>query len=195
MKPSIKATLPFALIFAIAGCASVEEPPQGETLLAEAVVATAQGNVVGVDYENRVVKLETPDSPRGWLEVTVSEDVRNLAQVRTGDRITVDYIEAVSVTLFRPGEVEPGVDVNVAAGRAAPGERPAVAAGVETSVTGVIEKIDTANELVGVRIPDSGYRVFKVNNPAIIARLSVGDRVRASVTRAWAVGVNPGPFS
>jgi hypothetical protein len=194
MKLSIARALPVALIFGIAGCATVEEPPQGETLMADAVVVSAQGNVVGVDYENRVVKLETPDSPRGWLEVTVSEDVRNLAQVRTGDQVTVDYIEAVSVTLFRPGEVEPGVDVDVAAGRAASGERPATAAGIETSVTGTIEKIDNDNALVGVRIPDTGYKVFKVNNPAILARLSVGDQVRATVTRAWAVGVRPGPF-
>ena len=193
MKLNFATLSAVCLIATSVGCTSTPTP-EGEPLLTKAVVLSAQGNVVGVDYRDRIIKLETPDAPREWLEVAVSDDVQNLAQVRTGDRLRVEYIEAITISLFRPGDVEPGIDVNVARERAAPGERPASAAGVETSVTAVVEDVDRINELVAVRIPDGVYKVFKVSNPAVLDRLSVGDKVRATVTRAWAVGITPGPF-
>jgi hypothetical protein len=73
------------------------------------------------------------------VDVAVGDDVKNLSQVRFGDRVTVEYIEAVFVGRFRAGEAEPGVSVTVGAASAPPGARPAAAKGIEKSVTAVVE--------------------------------------------------------
>ena len=194
MKLNLTRLLIFGLIIGVSGCSTVNQSKQGEPLLTKAAVVSAQATIVGINYETREVTLEIPNKPGdNFVDVTVSDDVKNLSQIRFGDRVTVEYIEAVAVDLFRPGEVEPGVGVAVAAARAAPGTRPAAARGIEKSVTAVIEGIDKENGLVALRIPEGIYKIVKVSNPANLDRVSVGDKVRISSTRAWAVSVTPSP--
>lgn len=194
MKLNLASLLVLGAIISASGCSSVNQSTQGEPLLTKAAVVSAQATIVGVNPETREVTLEIPNKPGdNFVDVTVSDDVKNLSQIRFGDRVTVEYIEAVFVDLFRPGEAEPGVDVTVAAARADPGARPAAAKGIERSVTAVIEEIDKENELVAFRIPDGIYKIVKVRNPAILDRVSVGDKVRISFTRAWAISVTPSP--
>ena len=194
MKQNLTLLLILGLIVVFAGCSTVEQPSQGQPLLSKAAVVSAQATIVGVNYDTREVRLEIPNKPGdNFVDVTVSDDVKNLSQIRFGDRVTVEYIEAVSLDLFRPGEADPGVDVTLATGRAAPGERPAKSAGVEKSVTAIVEQIDRRNGLVALVLPDRLSKVLKVNNPAILDKVSVGDKVRTSFVRAWAIGVTPSP--
>lgn len=194
MKLRIKSLFLFGLLIGLSGCSSVSQPKQGEPLLTKAALVAAQATVVAVNQATREVTLEVPSKPGNTLvDVTVSDDVKNLSQVRLGDRVTVEYIEAVFVDLFRAGEVEPGVNVTVAAATAPPGARPAAAKGIEKSVTAVIEAIDKENELVALRIPEGIYKIVKVRNPAILEKVSVGDKVQFSFVRAWALSVTPSP--
>lgn len=194
MKLTSKSLFIFGLLIGLSGCSSVSQPKQGEPLLTKAALVAAQATVVAVNQATREVTLEVPSKPGNTLvDVTVSDDVKNLSQVRLGDRVTVEYIEAVFVDLFRAGEVEPGVNVTVAAATAPPGARPAAAKGIEKSVTAVIEAIDKENELVALRIPEGIYKIVKVRNPAILEKVSVGDKVQFSFVRAWALSVTPSP--
>ena len=194
MKLTSKSLFIFGLLIGLSGCSSVSQPKQGEPLLTKAALVAAQATVVAVNQATREVTLELPSKPGNTLvDVTVSDDVKNLSQVRLGDRVTVEYIEAVFVDLFRAGEVEPGVNVTVAAATAPPGARPAAAKGIEKSVTAVIEAIDKENELVALRIPEGIYKIVKVRNPAILEKVSVGDKVQFSFVRAWALSVTPSP--
>ena len=194
MKLTSKSLFVFGLLIGLSGCSSVSQPKQGEPLLTKAALVAAQATVVAVNYATREVALEVPNKPGNtFVDVTVSDDVKNLSQVRLGDRVTVEYIEAVLVDLFRAGEVEPGVNLTVAAATAPPGARPAAAKGIEKSVTAVIEAIDKENELVALRIPERIYKIVKVRNPAILEKVSVGDKVQFSFVRAWALSVTPSP--
>lgn len=194
MKTRLVSLFIVGLVIGVSGCSTVEQPPQGAPLLTKAAVVTAQATIVGVNYKTREVRLEIPNKPGdNFVDVAVGDDVQNLSQIRFGDRVTVKYIEAVFVDLFRPGEVEPGVSVTVGAGTAPPGQRPAAAKGIVKSVTAVIEGIDRTNDLVSLRIPEGIYKVVKVSNPEILSRVSVGDKVRISFTRALAISVTPSP--
>ena len=194
MKLTSKSLFIFGLLIGLSGCSSVSQPKQGEPLLTKAALVAAQATVVAVNYATREVTLEVPNEPGNtFVDVTVSDAVKNLSQVRLGDRVTVEYIEAVLVDLFRAGEVEPGVNLTVAAATAPPGARPAAAKGIEKSVTAVIEAIDKENELVALRIPERIYKIVKVRNPAILEKASVGDKVQFSFVRAWALSVTPSP--
>jgi Cu/Ag efflux protein CusF len=194
MKLNLTSLLVFALVVGVSGCSSVSQPRQGEPLLTKAAIVSAQATIVGINYDTREVTLEIPNKPGdNFFDVVVSDDVKNLSQIRFGDRVTVEYIEAVSVSLFRAGEAEPGVDVVVTEANAPPGARPAAATGIEKSITAVIEGIDRDNQLVALRMPDGIQKIVKVSNPATLDRVSTGDKVRISFVRAWATRVNPSP--
>jgi Cu/Ag efflux protein CusF len=182
------------LLVAVSGCSSVE--PRGEPLLTKAAVVSVQATIVRVDQQTREVTLSLPGKAGDTLvDLTVSDEVTNLDQVRPGDQVAVEYLEAVFVDRFRAGEVEPGVSVTVAVANAPAGARPAATAGIEKSVTAVIEGIDNENELVALRMPEGTYKIVKVSNPANLDRVAPGDKVRISFTRAWAISVSPSPES
>jgi hypothetical protein len=194
MKLNLTSLFIFGLIIGISGCSSINQSNQGEPLLSKAAIVSTQATVVGVNYQTREVRLEVPNKPGdNFVDLILGDDVKNLSQVRFGDQVTVQYIEAVSVDLFRAGEVEPGVGVTVAAANAPPGARPAAAKGIEKSITAVIEGVDKENDLVALRMPDGIYKIVKVSNPANLDKVSVGDKVRISFTRAWAISVTPSP--
>ena len=194
MKLNLLGVFALGAAIGISGCSTGTQTKPGQPLLTEATVISTQATIVGIDYKTRVVSLEIPNKPGdNFVDVVVSDDVKNLSQVRFGDRVVVEYLEAVSVDLFRAGEVEPGAAVTAVAGRAAPGTRPAAMAGTETSVVAVIEAIDKASELVALRMPDGANKTVKVRNPENLDRVSVGDKVRISFTRAWAVSIRPSP--
>jgi Cu/Ag efflux protein CusF len=194
MQLNLTSLLALGLIVGVSGCSSVSPPKQGERLLTQVAVVSAQATIVGINHDTREVTLEIPNKPGdNFVDVVVSDDVKNLSQIRFGDQVTVEYIETVSVTLFRAGEVEPGVDVSVATANAAPGARPARATGIEKSITVVVEGVDRNNELVGLRMPDGARKVVKVSNPAILERVSTGDKVRIPFVRALATRVTPNP--
>mgnify|MGYP003572848568 FL=1 len=194
MKLNLLGVFALGAAIGISGCSTGTQTKPGQPLLTEATVISTQATIVGIDYKTRVVSLEIPNKPGdNFVDVVVSDDVKNLSQVRFGDRVVVEYLEAVSVDLFRAGEVEPGAAVTAVAGSAAPGTRPAAMAGTETSVVAVIEAIDKASELVALRMPDGANKTVKVRNPENLDRVSVGDKVRISFTRAWAVSIRPSP--
>ncbi len=194
MKLNLLGAFALGAAIGVSGCSTGTQTKPGQPLLMEAAVISTQATIVGIDYKTRVVSLEIPNKPGdNFVDVVVSDDVKNLSQVRFGDRVVVEYLEAVSVDLFRAGEVEPGVGVTAVTGTAAPGARPAAMAGTEKSVVAVIEAIDKANELVALRMPDGAGKTVKVRNPENLDRVSVGDKVRISFTRAWAVSIRPSP--
>ena len=194
MQLNLTSLLVLGLIVGVSGCSSVSQPKQGEPLLTQAAVVSAQATIVGINYDTREVTLEIPNKPGdNFVDVVVSDDVKNLSQIRFGDQVTVEYIETVSVTLFRAGEVKPGVDVTVAAANAAPGARPARATGIEKSITVVVEGVDRNNELVALRMPDGVKKIVRVSNPANLDSVSTGDKVRISFVRALATRVTPNP--
>lgn len=179
-----------ALAVGMTGCATREDVTRGEPLLTKAAIISTEATVAAINHRTRELTLKGQGGET--IGVTVSDEVKNLSQVRPGDRVTVDYLEAVTVDVFRAGEVLPGTRLLASAQTAAPGERPAALATSEAAVVAVIEAVDEANELVTLRLPGNRPKTVKVGNPAILTRLNVGDKVATVFTRAWAVQVSEG---
>jgi hypothetical protein len=194
MKTHHLLALIIAVASGISGCSTDSQTRQGQPLLAKATVVSTQATIVRVNYETRVVTLEVPNKPGdNFFDVSVSDDVKNLDQIRFGDQVTVKYIEAVFVDLFQPGKVEPGTGVATVKGTAERGQRPAGVAAKKVSVVAVIEAIDKQDELVTLRGPEGIVKTVKVSNPAILDRLKVGDKIKTTLVRALAVSVTPSP--
>jgi len=151
-------------------------------------VVSAEATVKAIDHERREVTLERADGTT--VQLTVGKEVKNLPQVQVGDRVTVDMLEAVTVEVLSPGEVDPGAEVAAASATAEPGERPAGGAVTEVVVVAVIQSIDRDRELATLLLPSGKTETVKIRNPEHIDKVRVGDRVRITYTRAVAVKVS-----
>jgi len=169
-----------------ASAAVVAASAPGKGTVARTVVITA--SVEAVDAANRHITLK---GPRGKVvELAVDPAVRNLEQVKVGDKVAVRYLQALTLTLMKDGKELRSTAESADAARAPAGERPGAVAAQQVEVTAdviaVHPKTQTITlkgpkQTVDLRVPDRGQ--FK--------RVKVGDQVHALYTEALAVSVEP----
>ena len=162
------------------------------TAAAKVTLSTITATVESVDMATRMVTLVGPDGKS--FVVHADEEVRNLAQVKAGDKVTVEYYEGLVAEMAPPGASPKRVEVTKAMGRAAPGERPAAATGKAVTATVVIEHVDPLRHTVFFKGPLGKTRVVKAMKPefqAMLKKLKEGDHVTLTYFEAMAVSVKP----
>jgi Cu/Ag efflux protein CusF len=168
-----------------AGCA--QTPPKPVEVV-ETVQATA--TVEAIDMASRLVTLKTADGRIAVIQA--GPEVRNLPQVRVGDRVVVRYHEAIMAEVVAPGTGTSGVTALSA--RAEPGERPAGMVANEVKTVVKVYEVDTVANVVEVTGPAGYNRRIKVKDPkaqAFIRGLKPGDEVQVTFTEAFAISVEP----
>jgi uncharacterized lipoprotein YbaY len=167
--------------------------PKGDAAVVVDLVSQS-ATVKTVDLKTRLVTLIGADG-RTFV-VKADEKVRNLPQVRAGDKVTLELYEGLAAQLTPPGApVEPRASEGIV--RAAPGERPGVAAAEVVTKTVQIDFIDYARHMVqfhDANVPDDPPRTIAVKKPefrAMLKTLKTGDRVTLSYFEAVAVSVTP----
>jgi hypothetical protein len=176
-----------ALVLPLAACMGTPPKP---VEVADSVKISA--TVEAIDLPNRLVTLRVPEGDA--VTVEVSPEVRNLEQVKVGDQLSVTYYAAIAAELKKPGEGVEGVQEEVGAGRADPGERPAGAVGRQVKTTVVIESVDKKTNTVSFRGPYGMLRTITVQDPdaqAFVKKLKMGDQVEMTYTEAIAIAVEP----
>ena len=106
---------------ALAGCAATPEPPQPEVVAINATSASAR--VERVDQKQRQLTLKLQDGRR--IELAVSPEVRNFAQIRRGDTVEVRYVESVLLQVHPKGTAAPTASAGEYVQGAPAGEKPA----------------------------------------------------------------------
>jgi hypothetical protein len=188
MKSSFRlpAAVSALVLSALAACQS--PPPQPASVAhTKQLVATVES----VDMSNRQVLLRTPDGARAT--VVAGPDVRNLPQVKAGDRVTITYQEAIAVRMAASGSAPPDAQV-VAAERVAAGELPGGAAG--GLVTARVTMVSAAPDGTSVVYtgPDGVGHTAEVRDPkmqAFVRQLKPGDQVDVGYVNELAVRVDP----
>ena len=176
-----------AAALVIAACAA---PPPKPAMRDNLVQKTA--TVESIDQASRLVTLRGEDG--GATTVKVSDEVRNLAQVKTGDKVVVSYYEAIAAEVKKPGEGVQGVEADVSSVRAEPGEMPAAGAGVLLRTTVTIDSVDKQMNTVTFKNADGLLRTVAVESPEgrkFIKGLKKGDEVEVAYTEAMAIEVKP----
>jgi hypothetical protein len=186
VKPEkLVAVVAAALI--VAACAA---PPPKPAMTDTLVQKTA--TVEAIDQASRMVTLRREDGSA--TTVRVSDEVRNLPQVKVGDKVVVSYYEAIAAEVKKPGEGVQGVEADVSAVRAEPGEKPAAGGGVMLRTTVVIDSVDTQFNTVTFKNADGLLRTVAVKTPEgqkFIKGLKKGDQVEVAYTEAFAIEVKP----
>lgn len=161
--------------------------PKGEAVIASVDVTAT---VTKVDQATREVTLKKEDGQE--YSFVASDDVKNLAQVKPGDVVTVTYAEALAYEVKKGGTaVEPATVV--AGGSAEPGMKPEGAIARQTTVTVLITAIDPTVPTITFKGPAGNTRTIKVRHPEKLEGVKVGDTVEITYTEAFAITVEEAP--
>jgi hypothetical protein len=174
----------------LAAVAQAQAPaaaPKGEAMMSSVEVTAT---VLKVDQATREVTLKGDDGKE--YSFVAGDEVKNLAQVKAGDVVTVTYAEALVYEVKKGGAaVAPSTAVAGAAAR--PGEKPAGVIARETTVTVLIVAIDASVPSVTFQGPKGNQRTLKVLHPEKLQGVSVGDTVQVTYTEALAIKVDEAP--
>lgn len=183
MKNTIRVLMIALAALSLWGCAKNDAKTELNIDRASSVSVTAI--VEAVNMQTRMVTLRNLDGES--FTVYVGEEAINLPQVRVGDEVSVEYVEALAVRMAQPGEVRDETSLEV--GRAAPGSKPGAIGVVETTVTATIEGMDKIEETVSLRLPDGALRIVKVQDQANLEKVKVGDTIVITYAEALAISV------
>lgn len=198
MKDRIVAVLGMVGVLVSAGCASTNNPPPATpqtTAAAPAAPAvgvtettTMTARVQAIDLKTRKVTLK-PKNGKAFT-IQVSEDARNLPQVRVGDTVVAKYTEAVAVDINRDtstGGVTPRKE-SVSGTRAPLGAMPGGTVRNTVEIIANVLAIDAKTRRVTFQGPENTLTV-KVPAEVKMNKLEVGDQVRLTYVEELAISV------
>jgi hypothetical protein len=148
--------------------------------------AVMTATVVAIDLQTRIVSLKGEDGE--VRDIKVGEEAVNLPQVKVGDLVTVKFYESIAVEVIKPGTVM-GAGEKTAVVRAKPGEMPAGMVARQVSVTAIITAIDKQKSTMTLKGPEGKLAVVKVQDPANLEKVKVGDELMITYTEALAISV------
>jgi len=169
------------------GTVVASEPGKAAMVTAAEVTAT----VVAIDKATRTVTLK---GPQRTVDIIAGDEVRNFDQIRVGDRVVVQYREALTLELKKARTAGAPTETAVAV-RAKPGERPAGAVGREVTILADVVAVDPKKSIISLKGPRGNVVDLKVQNQDHFKVVKVGDQVEAVYSEALAIAVTPAPAS
>jgi hypothetical protein len=151
----------------------------------------ASVTVTKLDVANR--HLTVKDDAGEEYTIDVDPAVKNLQQVKVGDKINLTYYQSVAASMSKAGDPTKATD-QVETQTAKAGERPGASAKSTTSVPVTIVSVDTQKNVVKFRGNDDLVRTTDVMSPegkAFIKNLKAGDQVMLTYTESVAISVTP----
>jgi hypothetical protein len=175
----------------VVACQSTPQTPQPMKTIESTAKITA--TVEQIDHAKRLLSLKSPSGE--MVTVEVDPAVRNLDQMKVGDRVVATYREAIGAQIRSSASGAPAT-VKISADVAEPGERPAASATSTVMVPVTIASVDSANDLVSFYGEDGLVRAINVQTDearAFIKQLKPGDHVEVTFTEAFAISVERAP--
>ena len=159
----------------------------GAAMVAQTVKVTA--TITAIDPKTRAVTLKGPQGNE--VVIVAGPEVKNFAQMKVGDQVNVEYVEALTLELKKGGG-QAGVADRGGRRRKAPSRvrRPAGAARRQMKIIADVVNVDAQNQRVTLRGPNRTVDL-KVRDPKQLAMIAKGDQVEAVFTEAIAVSVEP----
>jgi hypothetical protein len=160
--------------------------------VAGAEVTHLTATVEAVDMKTRTVTLR---GPRGnAVDLQAGPEVKNLAQVKVGDKVEVDYMESLGLALKRGENLrtrEETTSVTVPKGP----QKPHGQIVRKVTMTASVLDLDQTNQTVRLQGPKGKVRDVKVKDPKVLEDVKVGDTVQVTYIEGVAIRVKPGNAS
>ena len=158
----------------------------GKAGVAQTVKMTA--TVTAIDPATREVTLKGPQGKE--ITVTAGPDVKNFANMKVGDQVNAEYVEALTLELKKGGGQKVERTEQAGAMGAKAGAMPAGAMGRQVTVVADVVDVDPAKKTVTLRGPKRTVDLV-VEDPEQLKRVAKGDQVEATYTQAFAIAVEP----
>jgi hypothetical protein len=161
---------------------------KGPGVAGAAQTVKVSATITAIDAATRAVTLKGPQGRE--IVVTAGPEVRNFAQMKVGDKVDVEYVEALTLELKKGGgQAVAKTEVAGAAG-AKPGAAPAGMVGRQIKVVADVVAVDKERQMVTLKGPQRTVDL-KVRDPKQLALIAKGDQVEATYTEAVAIAVSP----
>lgn len=184
----LAATLLAAGIVGAPACAADEARAVPAIVVGSTIRASAE--VVAIDLPSRKVSLKDQDGKVS--EIVVGEEVKNLPQVKVGDRVVAQYGRALSVKLKKG----PGLRITEEksdSASAAPGEKPAAAATSEIHFVADVVKVSSKSRKITIKGAKGRLYELAIKDPEVLSQIKVGDQVEGTYLQVLSIGVQGAP--
>jgi hypothetical protein len=171
------------LALALAAPAAADEPAKSMSKTVHDSVT-----ITGIDKSARMltVKNDAGDT----RQIQVPTDVKAFDKLKKGDKIDVDYMESIALSMLPPG-TKPSASEKEAMARTS---KESGIAGKQVSISAEILEVDAAGNKVVLKGPKGNARVIHVQDPDMQAKLpnlKPGQVVQITYTEAVAVAIQP----
>jgi Cu/Ag efflux protein CusF len=190
----------FAALFAAAPCAPAQ--PTGASSSVTTAPGTARvvqtlkttATVTAINPATRSISLQRPDGR--IVDVHAGPEVKNLDKIKVGDKVSVDYTEALSLEL-KKGAAGPAkrIESPPVVSRSQGADKPSATAGSKVTVLADVVAVNQTDHFVTLRGPEGHLVDLRVPDPEQLKRIKQGDQVQAVYTEALAVKVSPAAAS
>ncbi len=157
----------------------------GKASVAQVVEASAK--IEAIDAATRTITLKGKDG--AVTDVVAGPEVKNFAELKVGDEVHFQFYESLTLELDKVVDGTPSATETMSEARAEPGEMPG---GVKTrtvTLTAKVTAIDPTTKTVTLVGPKGRSVPVEVDDAAL-AKVKVGDLVKAVYTEAVAISVS-----
>jgi Cu/Ag efflux protein CusF len=158
----------------------------GIAAAAQTVKLTA--TITAIDKATRDITLKGPQGNE--VTLTAGPEVKNFDNMKVGDQVNVEYVEALTIELKKGGGLVVQRTENAGVAGAKPGERPAGAGGRQITIVADVIGVDPAKQTITLKGPKRTVDL-RIPDPEQFKRIAKGDQVEATYTQALAIGVAP----
>jgi Cu/Ag efflux protein CusF len=159
---------------------------KGVPAVVAGAVVEAEAEVVAIDQKTRKVTLKEAEG--NVSQIVVGPEVKNLPQVKVGDRVVARYSQALTLKLKQ----SPGVRVTEEksdSAKAAPGEKPAAATAREVHFVADVTAVDAKGKKITVKGAKGKTVDLAVKDKALLSKVKVGDQVEGTFVQVLAIAV------
>ena len=136
-----------------------------------------QGDVVKIDAKTRTITFKNKEGESNFV---AGPEIKNFAQIKVGDHLSVTYEIAVALELIKTKS--DGIRSKQEASAVATaqlGQKPAQTITNATEIISDVVAVDRTKRTASIKGPNGKVTVVKVKNPELLKDIAVGDVVRA----------------
>ena len=189
MKTTINATL-LALTLAFGSAYAADTKPitsnAGTPGMIAGDVVKAEAEVIGIDKKTRTLTLKGEDG--NVFDVVVGKEAKNFKQIRVGDRVVAEHMEALAMELKKGGGLRETVEKNIDE-TAKPGQKPGAIRGREIDFVADVKSVDAKAGTVTILGASGRMYKLKVKDPKVMAEVKEGDQVKGTYVVATGIAV------
>ena len=164
----------------------VAETAPGKAGVAQTVKITA--TITAIDKATRDIALKGPQGNE--VVVTAGPDVKNFDNMKVGDQVNAQYVEALTLELKKGGGMTVARSDQGGVLEAKPGQMPGGVAGRQVTIVADVVDVNPAKQSITLRGPKRTVELV-VSDPAQFKLIAKGDQVEAKYTQALAIAVEP----